>query len=247
MDSPAHATDYCYDALDNLTRVIQGRQRRRFTYDSLSRLTQATNPESGTTRYRYDANGNLTWKRDARGVEAAYAYDELDRLTGRSYSYRGTDPAVGLDTTRVDYGFDNCGRYSKGRMCSVTAGKGNDRSLQDRLRRLRRPGAGGGEHPDHGRDRLPVRLRLRQGGQHDLPDLSLGEGRRDPLRRGGARGGSEAGGAAGGLPLLRGRRPQGKPTPSITRPTGGSSSSGWATDCGSGAATTAVCSPPGSS
>ena len=124
VDSPAHATDYCYDALDNLTRVIQGRQRRRFTYDSLSRLTQATNPESGTTRYRYDANGNLTWKRDARGVETAYAYDELDRLTGRSYSYRGTDPAVGLDTTRVDYGYDNCGRYSKGRMCSVTAGKG---------------------------------------------------------------------------------------------------------------------------
>ena len=122
--SPNQATPYAYDALDNLTLVSQGRQTRIFAYDSLSRLTQATNPESGTNRYRYDANGNLTLKRDARGVETTYGYDALDRLTRRSYSYRGTDPAVSLETTRVDYDYDDCGRYSKGRMCSVTARKG---------------------------------------------------------------------------------------------------------------------------
>ena len=119
--SPNQATAYAYDALDNLTLVSQGRQTRIFAYDSLSRLTQATNPESGTTRYNYDTNGNLTLKRDARGVETAYGYDALDRLTRRSYRYTGTDPAVSLDTTRVDYAYDNCGTYSKGRMCSVTA------------------------------------------------------------------------------------------------------------------------------
>ena len=140
--SPTQKTDYCYDALGNLTRVIQGSQRiqggqvdlctgviqgaqtRTFAYDSLSRLTSATNPESGITNYRYDANGNLTGKTDARGVATTYSYDRLDRLTGRSYSYRGADSGVSLETTRVAYAYDNCGAYSRGRLCSVTASKG---------------------------------------------------------------------------------------------------------------------------
>ena len=122
--SPVQATSYSYDALGNLTRVSQGSQTRSFTYDSLSRLTRATNPESGITNYRYDANGNLTGKTDARGVATTYSYDRLDRLTGRSYSYRGADSGVSLETTRVAYAYDNCGAYSRGRLCSVTASKG---------------------------------------------------------------------------------------------------------------------------
>ena len=146
--SPTQKTDYCYDALGNLTRVIQGSQRiqgspdgqggqvdlctgviqgaqtRTFAYDSLSRLTSATNPESGTTSYSYDKNGNLTGKTDARGVATTYSYDRLDRLTGRSYSYTGADSAVSLETTQVDYAYDSCGAYARGRLCSVTASKG---------------------------------------------------------------------------------------------------------------------------
>ena len=121
--SPVQATSYSYDALGNLIRVIQGSQTRSFAYDSLSRLTSATNPESGTTSYSYDKNGNLTGKTDARGVATTYSYDRLDRLTGRSYRYRGADSAVSLETTRVDYAYDNCGAYSRGRLCSVTASK----------------------------------------------------------------------------------------------------------------------------
>ena len=140
--SPTQKTDYCYDALGNLTRVIQGSQRiqggqvdlctgviqgaqtRTFAYDSLSRLTSATNPESGTTSYSYDKNGNLTGKTDARGVATTYSYDRLDRLTGRSYSYTGADSGVSLETTQVAYAYDNCGAYARGRLCSVTASKG---------------------------------------------------------------------------------------------------------------------------
>ena len=122
--SPVQATSYSYDALGNLTRVSQGSQTRSFTYDSLSRLTRATNPESGITNYSYDANGNLTGKTDARGVATTYSYDRLDRLTGRSYRYTGTDSAVSLETTRVVYAYDNCGAYARGRLCSVTASKG---------------------------------------------------------------------------------------------------------------------------
>ena len=54
-----YRTDYTYDALGNLLSVSQGGQPRTFSYDSLSRLTQAVNPESGTESYTYDLNGNL--------------------------------------------------------------------------------------------------------------------------------------------------------------------------------------------
>jgi hypothetical protein len=53
-------TSYLYDALDNLVNVSQSGQGRSFSYDSLSRITQAVNPEAGTINYTsYDANGNL--------------------------------------------------------------------------------------------------------------------------------------------------------------------------------------------
>ena len=124
VGSPNQATSYSYSALDNLTRVTQGTQTRIFAYDSLSRLTSARNPESGTIAYTYDNNGNLTQRTDARGVVTAYTYDRLDRLTRRSYSYTGSETEVSLETTRVDYAYDSCGSYSDGRLCSVTAKKG---------------------------------------------------------------------------------------------------------------------------
>src|SRR5262249_16284374 len=68
-------------------------QTRSFVYDSLSRLKQATNPESGTINYSYDANGNLISRGDARPVTTTYAYDALNRVVSRSYN-DGTTPAV---------------------------------------------------------------------------------------------------------------------------------------------------------
>src|SRR5229473_2077555 len=60
-------TSYSYDGLDDLTGVNQSGQTRSFVYDSLKRLTSATNPEtsatgaqSGTISYSYDANSNPT-------------------------------------------------------------------------------------------------------------------------------------------------------------------------------------------
>ena len=66
VSSPNQPTSYSYDALGNLRTVNQNTQTRTFLYDSLSRLTTATNPESGTISYQYDNNGNLTRKTDAR-------------------------------------------------------------------------------------------------------------------------------------------------------------------------------------
>ena len=106
----AHLTAYQYDALDNLTMVQQAGQTRSFSYDSLSRLASAINPESGSVGYDYDGNGNLKHKTVVRGT-ITYNYDELNRVISRSYT-DGT-PLVTLvyDAPAVT--------NSKGRLTSV--------------------------------------------------------------------------------------------------------------------------------
>ncbi len=86
-------TDDC-DTFNNLTTVTQGSQTRSFTYNSLSRLLSAANPESGTISYGYDPNGNLTSKTDARSITTSYAYDALNRVTSRSYNDSPQTPTV---------------------------------------------------------------------------------------------------------------------------------------------------------
>jgi YD repeat-containing protein len=102
----AFETDYLYDALDNLTSVTQRgsagsvSRNRSFTYDSLSRLLCASNPEnsvnpcpasatapipSGVTSYTYDLDNNVHSKTDARGSTIIYAYDALNRLLSKTY------------------------------------------------------------------------------------------------------------------------------------------------------------------
>jgi len=111
----ASGTDYQYDAFNNLTCVVQKGtdttpftscasasatwRPRSFSYDSLSRLLSATNPESGTISYVYDANGNLATKTapapnqtGSATVATTYTYDALNRLTQTSYS-DGAAPA----------------------------------------------------------------------------------------------------------------------------------------------------------
>jgi YD repeat-containing protein len=110
-----YQTAYAYNALDNLTTVAQGSQTRTFVYDSLSRLTSASNPESGTTHFCYTSISSgspcatpdtgttlcsgdpsaLCRGTDARGVTAYYdmdghgnlcAYEALNRVVCKSYS-----------------------------------------------------------------------------------------------------------------------------------------------------------------
>ena len=96
--SPTQATNYSYDTLNNLITVNQGVQTRTFAYDSESRLSSATNPESGSILYTYDANGNVLTKVDARNVTTSHVYDELNRVKTRSYSD---------STPTVIYTYDN--------------------------------------------------------------------------------------------------------------------------------------------
>ncbi|MBV8629468.1 MAG: RHS repeat protein, partial [Silvibacterium sp.] len=113
--TPSLETDYWNDALGNVVKVNQwggsqsssGVRTRIFTYDGLSRLITASNPESGTVCYGtwsgstcingYDSDGNLVKKTDARGVVTTYAYDTLNRLTRKSYSDGTLAESYGYD------------------------------------------------------------------------------------------------------------------------------------------------------
>jgi RHS repeat-associated protein len=122
-------TTYGYDALGNLSAVNQGTLgQRTFAYDSLSRLLCAANPETwiatcptpdngsytaGTTRYAYDANGNvITRTRPAPNqinpsntVATTYTSDTLNRLTQKSYNDGVTPQALfGYDQTSLTMG-----------------------------------------------------------------------------------------------------------------------------------------------
>lgn len=111
--NPVQPTSYAYDVLGNLLTVTQGSQTpRSFSYDSLSRLGSASNPESGTINYTYDNDGNLLTKTDARSVVATYVYDPLNRVTSRSYSD---------STPTVTYSYDPNITYGKGRLASVSS------------------------------------------------------------------------------------------------------------------------------
>jgi RHS repeat-associated protein len=122
-------TAYTYDALGNLTCVEQHGgvsgtgcsssvtndasspwRIRRFTYDSLSHLLAAKNPEAGTSTvscngstnpwsicYTYNNDGVLTTKTDTRGMMINYSptgspLDALHRVTEKTYS--NSDPTI---------------------------------------------------------------------------------------------------------------------------------------------------------
>jgi RHS repeat-associated protein len=130
ISSPTQPTYYSYDTLNNLTQVQQTgvnseqcggsvsycQQTRSFQYDSLSRLKQATNPESGTISYVYDNNGNLTSKTDARNITTTYGYDNLNRVKTRTYSGES-----GYTTPNASYFYDNL-TNAKGKLIKVTNG-----------------------------------------------------------------------------------------------------------------------------
>jgi RHS repeat-associated protein len=131
-DAPGYnyLTSYTYDALGNLTGVAQGVQMRTFQYSSLSRLVSATNPESGTVQYQYDANGNPVLKIDPRQrpgsltlpncsipyigsqIATCNEYDSLNRVKSRTYND---------GTPNVSYTYDASGANSKGRLSSVSS------------------------------------------------------------------------------------------------------------------------------
>jgi RHS repeat-associated protein len=117
VEPGSRQTVYTYDVLNNLLNVnqkgVSGEtpRTRSFSYDALSRLLSATNPETGTISYQYATNGALCAgdvslpcsKTDGRGIKASYIYDVLNRLTQKSFS-DGTSPIVyEYDTSSIGF------------------------------------------------------------------------------------------------------------------------------------------------
>lgn len=145
-----YETAYQYDLLNNLTRVDQkgndpnsaNWRTRTFTYNSLSQLLSASNPESGTITYTYDNDGNLLTKTSPKPnqtnpavtVTITYAYDALHRLISKTYS--DTTPAVSYTYDETTTCFD-LQRNGVGRRTSMTDGAGTETWCYDEMGRVR--------------------------------------------------------------------------------------------------------------
>jgi len=83
------------DLSGKLLKVTQGNFFREYIYDGRNRLWQEKNPESGTTYYTYDDNGNLIYRRIGEhgvGSVEQYSYDGLNRLFEKAYDVTGLTP-----------------------------------------------------------------------------------------------------------------------------------------------------------
>ena len=117
-------TTYSYDWMKHLTGVNMTRgsvtQTRTFVYDDLGHMTSATNPESGTVAYYYNADNTLWYKHDAKGQDTVYTYDAKKRPTMLQQYPTGKNNAE--DTCqRLMYTYDSSAysQNGQGRLVSV--------------------------------------------------------------------------------------------------------------------------------
>jgi RHS repeat-associated protein len=140
LDHAFYVTQYFYDALGNLLCVEQHGnvagtgcsaspssdsnspwRVRRFTYDSLSRLLTAHNPESGLITYQYDNGGNLLSKTSpaanqpvgsTQTTTISYCYDALNRITGKAYGAQACPLASPAVSWSYDQGANGIGHLT---------------------------------------------------------------------------------------------------------------------------------------
>jgi len=129
LDHNYFVTLYTYDALGNLLNVTQQGDPsvttasqwrvRNFTYDSLSRLLTANNPESGTISYSYDANGNVLQKTSPAPNQQStatqvisFCYDALNRVTSKAYGAASCPMSAPVVTYTYDQGTNGIGHLT---------------------------------------------------------------------------------------------------------------------------------------
>jgi hypothetical protein len=136
--TPTVPTTYTYD-LSGLRTVNQqgigneSSRARSFSYDSLSRLLSATNPETGTISYLYNVAGALCAgdqslpcsKTDARGVTTTFTYDVVNRIQSKQYSAGGAPDPTPWSCYSYDTATNGIGRlateWTQVGMCGATA------------------------------------------------------------------------------------------------------------------------------
>ncbi|MSQ27652.1 MAG: hypothetical protein EXR51_05900 [Dehalococcoidia bacterium] len=134
--SPLITTEYQYDHLGNLSRLLRAKadasyeRATDYAYDGLNRVRRGTQYPSWPattptliTQYSYDPNGNRATLLDPLNQTTTMAYDALNRLTAMSYS-DGVTPNAG-------YTYD-----ANGNRLSLADGTGSTAYVYDELNRL---------------------------------------------------------------------------------------------------------------
>jgi RHS repeat-associated protein len=125
--NPATLTTYNYNLLDNLTGVMQGGQSRSYTYNSLSWLLTANNPETGAIQYDYDSNGNLTYRSDLRGASVTIGYDRWNRPLSKTYTNGEAAATSNVSFTYDVHPVPLTPSYPKGQLTEVAVAGGTVR------------------------------------------------------------------------------------------------------------------------
>ncbi|AWH52733.1 type IV secretion protein Rhs [Stenotrophomonas sp. ESTM1D_MKCIP4_1] len=119
----AAETAFAYDALDNLTEVIDPKGlKTAYTYNGLGDLTEQVSPDTGTTLFTYDDAGNRTTQTDARNKTTTYTYDALNRLTGMAYANASLNVTYTYDITQSACTATES--FSVGRLTRIQDGSG---------------------------------------------------------------------------------------------------------------------------
>lgn len=110
--------------------------RTTYGYNGLGDQISLVSPDTGTTSFTVDINGNRKTKTDARGITATYHYDALNRLIGIGYPDPNLDVGYAYDTAP-----DVCAaneRFAAGRVGHVQHEGGSTAYCYDRFGQLTR-------------------------------------------------------------------------------------------------------------
>ncbi len=111
MDSLGNATQFAYDANENLISVtdpLHTTTPTGYSYNNMDLLQMRTDPLLNNESYQYDSNGNLTCYTDRRGNIDVYQYDGIDRR--KLAGFGATSCSGGSYTTSITYSYDGGNR-----------------------------------------------------------------------------------------------------------------------------------------
>lgn len=127
---PLNPTTLDYDTLGRVTSATDGNGKTTtYTYDKLDRVKTIVFDDDSVIAYGYDADGNTTQRSDTAGGTYGYGYDDLGRRTseslpgGRAVSY-GYDAAGNLTSLTDGSGTTGYGYDELNRTCFVAPGGG---------------------------------------------------------------------------------------------------------------------------
>jgi len=80
---------YGYNNLDLRSSMTDGNGLTTYSYDSLNRLTSASNSVDGTISYSYDKNSNLASLEYPNGNHVTYTFDDNDQMLDINESHAG--------------------------------------------------------------------------------------------------------------------------------------------------------------